>query len=92
MKRVTVYHATPLCSKCDDEVSKIQKASEKAGAAMQVKFSIWKRIKYGLRFLSMPVVVIDGKTFSVLGAFQEESLVAELKRREAGPAVSPRGQ
>ncbi len=80
--RVAVYHATPLCRKCDDELSKIQRASEKAGAAMQVKLSLWKRIKYGLRFLTMPVVVIDKKSFSVLGAFQEEALIAELKKTE----------
>jgi hypothetical protein len=79
--RVEVYHATPLCRKCDDELSKIERASKKAGVGMHVTFSLWKRIKYGLQFLSMPVVVIDNRPFSVLGAFGEEALASELKRK-----------
>jgi hypothetical protein len=90
MERVTVCHATPLCRKCGDEVSKVQRASEQAGTELQVKFSLWNRIKYGLRFLSMPVVVVDGQTFSVLGAFREESLIAELERNEKRPAAAAR--
>lgn len=89
-RRVSVYHAAPLCRKCDDEVSKVQRASEKAGAGVEVRFSLWKRIKYGLRFLAMPVVVIDNKTFSVLGAFHEETLIAELKRGEKEAALGAR--
>lgn len=88
--RVAVYHATPLCRKCDDELSKVQKASEKAGAEIQVKFSFWKRIKYGFRFLSMPVVVVDNRSFSVLGAFQEEALIAELQKNEKEPLFTER--
>ena len=90
MERVTVYHATPLCKTCDDELSKVQRASQKAGAEMQVKFSLWNRIKYGVRFLSMPVVVIDDRTFSVLGAFREESLIAELEKSEKRQPVTAR--
>lgn len=82
-RRVVVYHATPLCRKCDEELSKVQRASSQEGTVLQVKYSLWKRIKYGLRFLSMPVVVVDGKPFSVLGAFDEGSLRAELKRKSA---------
>ncbi len=81
--RVEVYHATPLCRKCDDELSKVRKVSERAGAGMQVKLSLWKRIKYGMRFFSMPVVVVDNKPFSVLGAFQEEALIGELSKKES---------
>jgi len=77
--RVAVYHATPLCRKCDSEVSRIQRATEQAGTGMQVTFSLWKRIKYGLQLMSMPVVVVDNRPFSVLGAFGEEALAAELK-------------
>ncbi len=80
--RVDVYHATPLCKKCDSEVSRIQKASGQAGAGTRVTFSPWKRFKYGLQLLRMPVVVIDNKPFSVLGAFSEETLISELKRGE----------
>ncbi len=29
--------------------------------------------------MNMPIVVIDDKSFSVLGVFKEEALVAELK-------------
>jgi hypothetical protein len=86
-ERITVYHAMPLCNKCDNEVSRIQKASERAGTGMRVTFSLWKRIKYGLGFLSMPVVVIDNKPFSVLGAFGEETLISELKRAEKKPII-----
>lgn len=80
-KTVIVYHATPLCRKCDDELSKVQRASERAGAGLQVRYSLWNRIKYGLRFFSMPVVVVDNRTFSVLGSFGEEALAAELNRK-----------
>lgn len=80
-KTVVVYHATPLCRKCDDELSKVQRASERAGAGLQVRYSLWNRIKYGLRFFSMPVVVVDNRTFSVLGSFGEEALAAELNRK-----------
>ena len=80
-KTVVVYHATPLCRKCDDELSKVQRASERAGADLHVRYSLWNRVKYGLRFLSMPVVVVDNRTFSVLGSFGEETLVAELKKK-----------
>jgi hypothetical protein len=82
-KSVVVYHATPLCRKCHEELSKVQKASSQEGSGMQVRYSLWKRIKYGLRFLSMPVVVVDGKPFSVLGMFDEASLRAELKGKTA---------
>ncbi len=81
-RMVAIYHATPLCRKCNDEVSQIERASEKAGAGIRIQLSLWKRIRFGLRFLRMPVVVIDNKPFSVLGAFQEEALIAELKRSE----------
>jgi len=77
--RVAVYHAIPLCSKCNSEVSRVQKASEQAGTGTHVTFSLWKRIKYGLQLMSMPVVVVDNKPFSVLGSFGEEALAAELK-------------
>jgi hypothetical protein len=88
-KKVSVYHVTPLCRKCDDELSKVQRASDRAGVGVDVRFSLWKRIKYGLRFLSMPVVVIEDKAFSVLGAFGEEALIAELKKnkKEAAPGA-----
>jgi hypothetical protein len=89
-ERVAVYHAAPLCKKCDSEVSRIQKASEQAGTGMRVTFSLWKRIKYGLGLLSMPVVVIDNKPFSVLGAFGEETLISELKRDEKKPMIRTR--
>ncbi len=79
--RVTVYHAVPLCKKCADDVSKIQKASEQAGTGAHVTFSLWNRLKYGLKLLSNPVVVIDNKPFSVLGAFGQETIIAELKRK-----------
>ncbi len=79
--RVTVYHAVPLCKKCSNDVSKVQKASEQAGTGTRVAFSFWNRLKYGLKLLSNPVVVIDDKPFSVLGAFGEETLIAELKRK-----------
>lgn len=84
-ERVAIYHAMPLCKKCNREVSRIKKASENAGAGMLVMFSFWKRIKYGLRLLRMPVVVIDNKPFSTLGAFGEETLAAELKRGKRSP-------
>jgi len=80
-KTVVVYHATPLCRKCDDELSKVQRVSERAGADLQVRYSLWNRIKYGLRFFSMPVVVVENRTFSVLGSFGEEALAAELKKK-----------
>jgi len=80
--RVAVYHAIPLCSKCDSEVSRIQTASELAGTGTQVTFSLWKRIKFGLQLMSMPVVVVDNKPFSVLGAFDEPALIAQLKNNE----------
>jgi hypothetical protein len=38
----------------------------------------------------MPVVVVDGQTFPVLGAFQEESLIAELEQNEKRPAAAAR--
>ncbi len=79
-KQVTVYHITPMCSKCTDEVSKIRKASEQAGAAMHVSMSLWKRLKFALQLASSPIVVIDDRPFSILGAFGEEALIAELKR------------
>lgn len=79
--RVTVYHAIPLCKKCTSDVSRIQKAAEQAGTGTRVTFSLWHRLKYGLKLLSNPVVVIDNKPFSVLGAFGEEALIAELKRK-----------
>ncbi len=79
--RVTVYHAVPLCKKCADDVSKIQKASEHAGSGTRVTFSLWNRLRYGLKLLSNPVVVIDNKPFSGLGAFGEETIIAELKRK-----------
>ncbi len=79
--RVTVYHAVPLCKKCANDASKIRKASEHAGTGARVTFSVWNRLKYGLKLLSNPVVVIDDKPFSVLGAFGEETIIAELKRK-----------
>lgn len=84
-KKVVVYHATPLCRKCHDEISRVQRASAQAGTEMQVKYSLWNRIKYGLRFFTMPVVVVDGKPFSVLGAFDEDVLSAALKSKRAVP-------
>lgn len=81
-KNVVVYHATPLCRKCDNELSKVRRASERAGADMQVTFSLWKRIKYGLRFFGMPVVVVNNRAFSVLGSFGEETLASELKKEK----------
>ncbi len=81
-KRVTVYHVTPICKKCSDEVLKIRRAAERAGTGAQVSFSLWRRLKYGLKLLGNPVVVIDDRPFSVLGAFGEETLVAELQRKE----------
>lgn len=89
-ERVAVYYAIPLCKKCDNEVSKIQKASEHAGTGTQITFSLWKRIKYGLQLMRMPVVVIDNKPFSVLGAFGEEALISELKRDEKKPLLQAR--
>ena len=80
-KKVAVYHVTPMCKKCSDEVSKIQRASEQAGTETEVSFSLWKRLKYGLQLLSNPVVVINDRPFSVLGAFGEEALIAELRRK-----------
>ncbi len=79
--RVTVYHAIPLCRKCTNDVSRIQTAAGQAGSGTKVTFSLWNRIKYGLKLLSNPVVVVDGKPFSVLGAFGEEALIAELRRK-----------
>ncbi len=79
-ERVAIYHAVPLCKKCDSEVSRIQRASEQAGTGVEVTFSLWKRIKYGLQLLRMPVVVIDKKPFSVLGAFGEGTLIAKLRK------------
>lgn len=35
-ERVAVYHATPLCRSCKDEVSRIQKVSAKEGAVTEV--------------------------------------------------------
>lgn len=77
--RVAVYHAIPLCRKCNSEVSRIQRASDQAGTGTQVTLSLWKRIKFGLQLMSMPVVVVDNKPFSILGAFGEDALAAELK-------------
>lgn len=79
--RVTVYHTLPLCGKCKEEVSKVRKASAQEESGVRVKFSFWKRLKYGLQLMNMPVVVVDGRPFSVLGAFKEESLVAELSKK-----------
>lgn len=79
--RVTVYHTLPLCGKCKEEVSKVRKASTQSRANVQVKYSLWKRLKYGLQLLNMPVVVVDGRPFSVLGAFKEVALVAELDKK-----------
>ncbi len=79
--RVAVFHTLPLCAKCKEEVSKVRTASAKRDSAVQVRLSLWKRLKYGLQLLNMPVVVVDGKPFSVLGAFKEEALVAELDKK-----------
>ena len=79
--RVTVYHALPLCGKCKEEVSKVRKASALGDSGVQVRFSLWKRLKYGLQLMNMPIVVVDGSPFSVLGAFKEEALIAELSRK-----------
>lgn len=81
-KTVVVYHATPLCRTCDDELSKVRRAAERAGAGLEVRYSLWNRIKYGLRLFSMPVVVVDNRTFSVLGSFGEEALAAELDKKD----------
>lgn len=78
-KSVVVYHATPLCGKCKDEIARVETASSREGAKTRVTFSLWKRIKYGLQLMSMPVVVVNNRPFSVLGAFGEEALIAELK-------------
>ncbi len=80
-KTVVVYHATPLCRKCKDELSRVERASSREGAKARVTFSLWKRIKYGIRLLNMPVVVVNDRPFSVLGAFGEEALASELKRK-----------
>jgi len=88
--RVAVYHAIPLCRKCDSEVSRIQSASEQAGTGTQVTFSLWKRFKFGLQLMSMPVVVVDNKPFSVLGAFDEPALIAQLKNVEKKPPLPAR--
>ncbi len=80
--RVTVYHAVPLCKKCSDDASKIRKASGHAGTGARVTFSVWNRLKFGLKLLSNPVVVIDDKPFSVLGAFGDKTLIAELERKK----------
>lgn len=80
-KTVSVYHATPLCRKCKDELSRVERASSQEGAKTRVVFSLWKRIKYGIRLLNMPVVVVNDRPFSVLGAFGEEALASELKRK-----------
>lgn len=79
--RVTVYHTLPLCGKCKEEVSRVRKASSQRETTVQVKFSLWKRLKFGLQLMNMPVVIVDGKPFSVLGAFKEEALIAELDRK-----------
>ncbi len=81
--RVTVFHTLPLCAKCKEEVSKVKTASAKRASDVQVKLSVWKRLKYGLQLLNMPVVVVDGRPFSILGAFEEEALVAELDKNKA---------
>ncbi len=79
--RVAVFHTLPLCSKCQEEVSKVRTASAKRDSGVQVRLSLWKRLKYGLQLMNMPVVVVDGRPFSVLGAFKEEALVAELDKK-----------
>lgn len=78
--RVAVFHTLPLCIKCKEEVAKVKSASAKRDSGVQVKLSLLKRLKYGLQLLNMPVVVVDGRPFSVLGAFREEALVAELDK------------
>lgn len=79
-KKIGVYYATPLCRKCRDGVSKVKKVADQEGAEVEVRHSIWKRIKYGAQLLRMPVVVVDGKSFSVLHSFKEEALAAELRQ------------
>ena len=82
-KSVVVYHATPLCGKCKDEILKVEKASAREGARTRVAFSLWKRLKFGLQLVSMPVVVVDNRPFSVLGAFEEEALAAVLRAKKS---------
>ncbi|MCS4541552.1 MAG: hypothetical protein HY929_04415 [Euryarchaeota archaeon] len=83
--RIAVYYATPLCKKCKKELSKVQRISVQEKIDLRVEHSIWKRIKYGIQLMNMPIVVINGKSFSVLGAFKEEALVAELKQYQKPP-------
>lgn len=80
-ERVTIVHALPLCGKCKEEVSKVQTASAQKDSGVEVKLSLWKRLKYGLQLMSMPVVVVDGRPFSVLKGFKEKALIAELDRK-----------
>ncbi len=79
-ERVTVVHALPLCGKCKEEVSKVRAASAQKDSAVRVKLSLWRRFKCGMQLMNMPVVVVDGRPFSVLGAFREEALAAELDK------------
>lgn len=82
-KKVVVYHATPLCKKCHEELSRVRRAAAHAGTTVQVKHSLWKRLSFGMRFLIMPVVVVNDRPFSVLGAFSEETLSSELLGKSA---------
>ncbi len=82
--RVTVYHAIPLCKNCQSDVSRVQMAAAQAGSGTHVAFSFWNRLKYGLKLLKSPVVVADGRHFSVLGALRRRGVDCRVEKKGIG--------